>query len=311
MSDATTGPPAAESPVDARTRLLLISVQFCFGVFPLLGKVAMQAFEPKAVLTWRLLVGSGVLLLVAARMHGRAAFPPLRDLGAIGVLSLLGISLNQWLFLEGLSRSTAVNAGLLMTLIPVLTLVFAVIAKMETLDLRRTTGIALSVSGVVWLFVGRDASLGGDTTTGDLLMVCNTVCYSLYLVLAKPVLVRVPHLVVVAWIFLFGACVIPWFSLDVAWAPAEAGRIEWAALAGVLLLPTVLAYIGNTIVLSRIDASVTAAYVMLQPFLAASLGILLLGERPEPRLAVTAVGVLSGLWLVSMPGRRRPAAQPS
>lgn len=297
--------------MDARTRLLLLSVQFCFGVFPLVGKVAMESFAPKAVLVWRLLVGSAVLLVVAARMHGRAAFPPLKDLGVLGLLSVLGISLNQWLFLEGLSRSTAVNAGLLMTVIPVATLTFAVLARMETLNARRIAGIVLSVSGVVWLFLGRDASLGGDTTTGDLLMVANALCYSLYLVLAKPVLARIPNLVVVAWIFLFGAAVMPWFALDVPWAPAEAGTRQWVALVGVLLLPTVLAYIGNTVVLSRIDASITAAYVMLQPFLAAGLGISLLGERPEPRLLVTAVGVLSGLWLVSTPGRRRPAAQPS
>ncbi len=298
--------------MDARTRLLLISVQFFFGIFPLVGKVAMESFAPKAVLVWRLLVGSAVLLVVAARMHGRAAFPPLRDLGALAGLSILGISMNQWLFLEGLSRSTAVNAGLLMTVIPVATILFAVLAKRETLTRRRATGIALSVSGVAWLFLGRDANLGGDTTTGDLLMVANAVCYSLYLVLAKPVLVRIPNLVVVAWIFLFGAVVMPWFALDVPWAPVEATALQWGALGAVLLFPTVLAYIGNTVVLSRVDASVTATYVMLQPFLAAALGIALLGERPEPRLAVTAVGVLSGLWFVSTPGRsERLAPQPS
>ena len=42
--------------MDAATRRLLIVVQFCFGVFPAVGKIAMQpgAFSPTAVLVWRL-----------------------------------------------------------------------------------------------------------------------------------------------------------------------------------------------------------------------------------------------------------------
>jgi len=302
----TVSPPDPRRPMDAPTRTLLVSVQMCFAVFPIAGKVAMEAFAPPAVLVWRLGVGSAVLLGLASWLYGRGAWPPARELLPIARLSLFGIAINQWLFLEGLSRSTAVNAGLLMTVIPVATTAFAAALGHETLGARRAAGIALSVTGVAILFGTRGARLGGGTALGDGLLVLNTLSYSLYLVLAKPVLRRTPHLVVVAWMFVASALVMPWFFTHLDWAPAHAGGRQWWGLAGVLVFPTVLAYVGNTVVLSRTRASTTATYVMLQPVITSVLGVVLLGEAFGPWLLVVATCVLGGLWLVSA---RRPRAR--
>ncbi|HTE04867.1 MAG TPA: DMT family transporter, partial [Planctomycetota bacterium] len=294
--------------MDAATRRLLIAVQICFGVFPILGKIALAGFQPRAVLVWRLAAGSVVLLAIAAARHGRAVLPSPRDLAQLLGLSLLGVILNQLLFLEGLKRSTAVNAGLLMTVIPVATTAIAVLLRRELLRRRRALGMSLSVAGVATLFLHRGADVGGQGLRGDLFMTLNAISYSFFLVLAKPVLTRVPQLVVVAWLFLFGLLFVPWFARDVAWVPDGATRAQWLALGGVLLFPTVLAYLLNTIVLARTHASTTAAYVMLQPFISTVLGIVMLGEKPGWNVALPAAGVLLGLWLVSTGPRRDPRA---
>jgi drug/metabolite transporter (DMT)-like permease len=291
---------------------LLVLVQVCFGVFPILGKIAMESFSPQAVLVWRLLAGSCVLSALAIGVHGRAALPGRGDLWRLFGLSLLGVIVNQLLFLEGLSRSTAVNAGLLMTLIPVVTIALAAFLGRERLSARRVAGLLLAVAGVLVLFGTRGAQLGeASTLTGDLLMTANAVSYAFYLVLAKPILARLPQLVVVAWLFAFGALVVPWFTWGAAWAPADAGSRHWGALGGILLFPTVLAYMFNTVVLARTHAGTTAVYIMLQPFVAALLGIVVLGERPGPAVALTAACVLAGLWLVSLPARAAERAGPA
>ncbi len=294
--------------MDAATRRMLIAVQFCFGVFPIVGKIALGGFQPRAILVWRLAVGSLVLLAIAAVRHGRAVLPSGKDLLQLFGLSVLGVILNQLLFLEGLQRTTAVNAGLLITVIPVATMAIAVLLGREALTRRRSIGMTLSVAGVAALFLHRGADVGGERLRGDIYITINAISYSFYLVLAKPVLLRLPQLVVVAWLFLFGLFLVPWFARDVAWVPDGATQAQWLALGGVLLFPTVLAYLLNTIVLSRTHASTTAAYVMLQPFISAGLGIVMLGERPGPEVAFTAVCVLAGLWLVSVGPRRHPAA---
>lgn len=292
--------------MDRSTRLLLIAVQLCFGVFPVLGKEAMTVFAPRAVMIWRLFFTGGVLALIAWRAHGKTFWLSRRDALIVFALSLMGITINQLLFLEGLSRSTATNAGLLMTVIPVATVALGILFGRERLSGRKLLGIALAVAGVAWLFLGRGAELSAATRTGDLLMTANCVSYAGYLVAARSVLTRLPNLVVLGWMFVFGALLAPWFSLDVSWVPSEAGPSQWWALAGILLFPSLLAYVGNIMVLARAGAAVTAAYVMLQPLIAAGLGIGLLGEPAEFALIPTAVGVLAGLWLVSAPRVRAP-----
>lgn len=299
--------------MDASTRRLLIGVQFCFGVFPAVGKIAMsaQGFTPKAVLVWRLAVGAAVLMGYAVARHRRAAFPPPAELARLFGLALLGVIVNQLLFLEGLSRTTTVNAGLLITVIPVATIAIAVALGRERPTRRRVLGMSLAVAGVAALFLLRDAELGASTAVGDAFIVINAISYSFYLVLAKGVLSRQPQIVVVAWLFVFGLLTIPWIALDVPWAPVTAEPRHWWALVAVLVFPTLLAYVLNTIVLARTHASTTAAYVMMQPFVAAALGITLLGERPNWNEAVTAVFVLAGLWLVSVPPRSLAAQRPA
>ena len=299
------------------TRWMLIGVQVCFGIFPWLGKVAMEAFEPRAVLFWRLWVSSAVFLLMAFQIYGRAALPRSQDLFKLFGLSLLGVTVNQALFIEGLARSTAVNAGLIMVVIPVATVGISALLGQERASGRQLCGIALSVVGVSWLFLKRGASLGIDTRSGDLLMVINAISYSAYLVLARPMTARLPQLVVISWVFFFGALLSPLIAWDVAWWPADVGSEQLLALVGVIIFPTILAYLGTVVVLSRAGANVTASYVMLQPILGVLLGVSLLHERPERSLLLTAACVLGGLWFVSTKskggraGAQRPEVSPS
>jgi drug/metabolite transporter (DMT)-like permease len=291
--------------MDAATRRLLVAVQLCFGVFPALGKIAMPTFTPRAVLVWRLLVGSTVLMGLAIARHRRAALPPAGELARLFGLALLGVIVNQYLFLEGLSRTTSLNAGLLITVIPIATTAIAVLLGRERATGRRMAGIGLAVAGVATLFLVRlaraEGGAAGSSARGDAYIVVNAISYSFYLVLAKGVLQRLPQLVVVAWLFVFGALVMPWIALDVPWVPAAARAPQWWALAGILLFPTVLAYLLNTVVLARTHASTTAAYVMLQPFVAMLLGLTLLHEELHWSEVVTGAFVLAGLWLVSVP----------
>lgn len=300
-ADPTPAPtPAADGAAAARAQgyAALLAVQVFFGLFPLFGKLSMQAFAPRVVAGWRITVGACVLLALAFLAHGRRAWPAPGDLLRLQVCALLGIALNQVLYLEGLQRAPSVNAALVMALIPVFVFGLGVALGQERLRLARAAGIALAASGTVLLLARNRVDLGPEYLAGNLLMITNAFSYSIYLVLAKPLAMRYPSLVLTAWVFGLSLWTVPLFAWDRDWAPAQATSGAWLSLAYVLVFPTVLAYLLNAFALARVSASTTAIFIFLQPVIAAVAGSLGLHERLDGTFAVAAGLILGGLWVV-------------
>lgn len=286
--------------------LALLGVQICFALNPVFGKWAFHggAFAPLAVAAWRVAVGAIVLGVLAA-LRARGAFWPRRaDLPRFVACSLLGVAVNQALFLEGLQRSTAVNAALIMCMIPVFTYAIAVALRQEPFSGPRALGIGLALAGALPLFVERGGSLVGPHALGNALLMSNALCYSAYLVLSKPLTRGYPSLTVVAWVFLCSTPALLWFGAGVRWvAPLEGNGRAWGAVAFIVLFPTILAYLWNAYALARVRASTAAFFVFVQPAVTAAAGWFLLGEAITRSMLLAAALVLPGLWLVVV--RRR------
>jgi drug/metabolite transporter (DMT)-like permease len=289
--------------------LALLGVQLCFGLFPIFGKLAMRSFDPRAIVTWRIVAGSVVLLALAFLRHGRAAFPRPGDLPRLLAAALLGVPINMVLFLEGLERSTTINAACLMPAIPVYTLVIAVLVGQERFDARRAAGIGLALAGTLVLLLQKGPEFGAEHLEGNLLFVLNTASYALYLVISKPLLARYPAPVLIAWVFALSLWTIPFFHDGSALVPSAASTADWLSLGYILVFATGAAYLLNAFALSVVSASTTATYILLQPLITAAAGVLVLGERVGPRTGIAAAGILAGVWLVvKAPARRGPLA---
>ncbi len=295
-------PEAAGKKSSAKGLAALAVVQLCFGLFPVFGTVAMRdgGFAPRAVAFWRISVGGAVLLLLALALHRRRAIPPARDLARLFACAILGVALNQGLYLEGLKRSTGVNAGLLMCLIPVFTYAVAIAVGLERARTLRVAGILVALAGAAPLFLARGADVS-EHRTGNLLLAANALSYSCYLVLAKPLLARLGAAVVIAWVYVLSAPFLPWFARGTELAPPIAGReTEWASLAWILIFPTVIAYLLNGVALARVRASTTAIAILVQPFITAAAAYLWLGQTVPGTVALSGAGVLAGLLLVTI-----------
>ena len=91
---------------------------------------------------------------------------------------------------------------------------------------------------------------------------------------------------------------------DTSWAVEPGG----AALALYLgLIPTALAYVLFARGLEHLPASNVATLTLAEPLTAATLGVIVLGERPGAIAGLGALLVLSGLLVLAGAGRRRPS----
>src|SRR5215210_1284198 len=78
----------------------LLAVQVIFGTWPVLGKIALRAV-PSAGLVAIRIGGAAAAFLLLFGLRGRLVKPDRRDLARLGLYSLLGVVLNQFLYIKG------------------------------------------------------------------------------------------------------------------------------------------------------------------------------------------------------------------
>lgn len=313
MSDTADSAPA---PGAFAGHLALVGVQLCFGFFPVFGRTAMESgrgFDPFALAAWRVVGGTVIVGALAWGFYGRRAVPSRAALPRLFGLALAGIVANQALYLSGLARSTAGNAGLMMCTIPVFTFMVAVFLGQERFSPRRACGVALSLLGVLPMVLPMaldgEASLFGEYAVGNLLMAGNCVCYAFYLVLSKPFRRDTPAVVLLFWNYLLALPFVPLFLVGRSPLPVASEADIWLSLAYVVVFPTVVGYLLNVFALGRLRASTTAVYIYLQPVISALGGWWLLEEHLGANAAWAAVGLFLGVWLVTR--EAAPGPRPS
>jgi drug/metabolite transporter (DMT)-like permease len=276
----------------------LVVVQLVFGTWPIFGKIVLRALPSTALVAVRI-AGAAAAFLVLSQLTRRLVLPARRDLARFAFYSLLGVVVNQLLFTRGLELSTATNAALLGTSIPVVTLLVGALLGRERFSARAALGTAVAAAGVVYLVNPFAAELSGDKTLGNLLLVANTVAYGAYLALTQDAFRRYGALNAMTWVFLF-ACVaaLPLGTYAVAASPPVAADATiWLSLLWIIAGPTVGAYYLNAWALERVAPSTVAVYVYLQPLIAYAVAPLVLGaqegwnERTLPATLLIFVGV--------------------
>jgi len=289
----------------ALPHLALIAVQILFATWPIVGKIALRVLPAVSLVGLRV-AGAAVVLFALARATGRLRSIKRNDWPLLLLSSALGLVFNQWLFVTGLSLTTAINSTLISTTIPISTLLLGMILGTDRASLRRTLGIVVAAAGV-FLLIGRSAhEFSSATRTGDLLIVANSLCYGAYIAISKDLVKRYNALTVITWVFIVGCiATIPVGVISIARIPLRDISIGvWLAVAYVIVMPTAVAYFLNAWALARLPPSTVAVYIYLQPLFAFALAPLILGETLGARAILSSLMIFAGVLIVA---RRRRA----
>ena len=292
----------------AGPHVALVAVQLIFGTWPVVGKIALRALPSTGLVAIRV-AGASAAFFILLRLRGRLTVPGRGDLARLALYSLLGIVLNQFLYVRGLALSTAVNAATIGTAIPVFTLLVGVLLGIERLSARAAVGTAIAAAGVLYLVDPLRADFSGGKALGNLLLACSGVSYGAYIAVSQRVFRRYGALTAITWVFLIAclACVPVGGYYLTQVQPRELGWTIWLAVAYIVLVPTVGAYYLNAWALERVAPSTVAVYIYLQPLFAIAVAPLVLGadERWGLRNTVAAALIFAGVALVTMRRRSR------
>ena len=274
-------------------------MQLVFGGFHVVAKALLSGMAPMLVVGLRVLIATPLLVIIAWRRD--RILPSARDWAWLALLGGLGVTANQIFFIEGLQRTTANNASILMTCLPAFAVAAGALLGIESAGPRRLLGIALAVGGALVMVSPSGFDTSGQKTFGNLLILGNCLSYALFLVLQRPILRRLPWRTVIAGSFLCGGPLVLAASLPTL-ASTDLGALPAASWMGVLyiaLFATVFAYAANTWAVRRSSPALVAAYGMLQPVVTAGLAAAFLGETLGWVEGAGFALIVAGLWQVS------------
>jgi len=281
----------------------VLGMALIWGVNYSVIKYGMSFVTPMAYNTVRVAIAAVTLLAIAGLFGG--APPSRRDAVLLVLLGVLGNGFYQMLFAEGLARTRAGEAALVVGASPALIALFGRMKGVELVSRRGAIGIALSMFGVGLVVLGRAHSAGvadDGSLFGDLLVLCGSVCWAIYTIYLIPFTTRVGGLWVVALSLAGGTFVLLLFCTPAILAqdwdlPARA----WAALfysgIGALVVAYLLWYRGVKV----LGPTRTALYANLQPLIALIVAWITLGETPTTWQVVGAGTIVGGVLLTRVP----------
>ena len=245
-------------------------------------------------------VALAALALAAVALVRRGRWPSRRELAVLLALGAIGNGLYQVLFVEGVARTRASDAALVISAGPAFIAILGWLRGTERVSRRAWTGIALSIGGVALVVFGGSAAAAGQSTLlGNGLVLAGSLCWAVFTVLLKPYTHRFDGVQLSAATMAAGALtllVVGWPSVVAAdWGaarPSAWGAIVYSGLAG-LVIAYLFWYRGVRV----LGPTRTAMYVNLQPVFALLIAWPVLGEQPGLPQLCGAAGVTAGLLL--------------
>jgi drug/metabolite transporter (DMT)-like permease len=280
------------------TDFLLLCMALIWGLNFIVVKFATGVFAPLAFTIMR--VALAIVVLWGIFLARRLPLPSRRDILIMLALGALGNGLYQILWVEGMARTRASDAALLVAASPAFIEVLGWLRGSDRAGLRGMSGIALSLIGIGLVVTGAaNAAAGTSTFAGNAFILCSVLCWSVYSVYLRPVTTRIDGLTLSAVTMTGG--IVPLSivggrelaSTDFAAVPA----VGWVAIAYSGLLALVVAYLFWYRGVRVLGPTRAAMYSNLQPLVAMLAAWPLLGETPRAMQLMGAACIVGGLLL--------------
>ena len=289
--------------------LVLVQIIYASGV--IVGKLILPVVPAPVIVTLRMIVASIAFFIAHRVIRGRTpSFGG--DWLKFAVLGVLGGAGNQLLILLGLTRTTAINAAILIPMIPIFTVLFGWMLRLDRPTGLKWGGVAVAAAGVVYLIGPDRVSLASDVALGNILVLAGMAFNALAFLLSKDLLKRFPPVTVAFCLTLAGLVgVLPLGigALDhVHRAELHGGLALW--LVYMVVFPTTVTYFLNLWSLRRASPTLVTSFIYLQPlFTSAVAPLVLQGETLTVRVCVAAGAIFIGVGFVIVAELRKKQKQ--
>ena len=280
------------------TDIALVLMALIWGVNFSIVKFGTTLVAPLAYNGLRVMIAAVVLMTIV--LAAKTPLPPRRVIVALLTLGVLGNGIYQFFFVQGIARTRAGDAALVVAASPAFIAIIARMRGVERASARRVMGILLSIAGIALVvFATTRSDDGRSSLGGDLLVLAGSLSWATYTVLLKPYTEHVSGIQVSAFTMVGGA--VPLFVVALpaivhaSWSTVP--LLGWGALFYSAIFALVIAYLFWYRGVRVIGPTRTAMYSNVQPLIAVIFAWVVLNETPTIWQGIGMVFIMTGLVL--------------
>ncbi len=284
--------------------LLIPPPLFWAGNF-LVGRMVHETVPPMSLLFWRWAIALALLLPFAWRSMRRDLPRYWQHRWRVLSVSLAGVvAFNSFVYI-GLHSTTASNALLLNSLIPILIVLFAAIFYRQRLHAVQAIGLFSSFVGVLIIITHGDISrlLSLSLSHGDLIVFCAMVTWTFYTLWLRGFPADIDRIGLMAMQIAVGLLVLmPLYQLErISGVVATWNMNSLGALAYLGIFPSVVAYLLYNIGVARVGAARAGLSIHLMPVFGVLLAVLFLHEQIHVYHLLGVVAIAVGILCAMRP----------
>jgi len=291
--------------------LLTLSALIWSGNF-VISRAMSTTIPPAGFVFWRWLVAA-IILAPIALPRLRREWPIVRaNWQLICICGFFAVTLFNFLIYTAMHTTTAINAALVNSAIPVFIIMFARVFYGQRVTIRQHTGIALSMAGVATIILQGDLARIWTLTfnRGDLLVLLAAVAWALYSVALR----RYPQ-GLNSFVFLFSITIcglvfmIPFYAVEIA-----SGKLMTANLPTILsiayvgIFASVVAFMMWNSGLRKVGPHLGGQFVHLMPAFSTILAVIFLGERLRAFHLAGIALIFVGILCATLERKRPPVS---
>lgn len=272
-------------------------------------KSAMQDIGPYTVIFLRMIFAS-LCFLYFIKTFLKYDFTK-KDIKYIALLGLFEPCLYFLFEAKALQLTSASQAGMVASLMPLITALFAGYLLKEIITQKLVFGSALAMIGVIWLSVNATSTVSApNPLLGNFLELCAMSCGAGYTIVARYLTYKFDAIFITAIQSFIGAVFfLPFFVYEISTMDMifSVDALLWIAYLGVVV--TLGGYGLYNYALTKIEASKAAVFINLIPIFTIILAFLILGEQLSQAQAIASLVILVGIFISQMKPLKRKTKQ--
>lgn len=170
-----------------------------WGLNSPIGKSVLNEFSALSVTTFRFVGAAAAFWLFSLFLPKEHVTP--KDMLRLFFAALFGIVCNQGMFMFGLSLTAPIEASIITTTAPIITMVVAALYLKEPVTNKKVAGIFVGAIGALTLILSNNTISSGSSShiLGDLLCLLAQLSFAVYLTVFKDLIGKYSPVTISKW----------------------------------------------------------------------------------------------------------------